>query len=78
VLDDGLLEGVVAMATGAWYDPDESGLDRHGNANVLSRDAGTSRLTQGSSALTALVQVERHEGPVPAVEAHRPPAFAGG
>jgi biotin/methionine sulfoxide reductase len=77
VLDDGLVEGVVAMATGAWYDPDETGLDRHGNANVLSRDAGTSRLTQGPSALTALVQVARHEGPLPAVEAHRPPAFAG-
>lgn len=77
VLDDGLVEGVVAMATGAWYDPDESGLDRHGNANVLSRDAGTSRLTQGPSALTALVEVERFDGAAPAVEAHRPPAFAG-
>ena len=64
------------MQTGAWYDPDEQGLDRHGNVNVLCRDAGTSRLTQGCAALSALVQVERHAGPAPDVEVHRPPAFA--
>jgi biotin/methionine sulfoxide reductase len=78
VLDEGLLEGVVSMATGAWYDPAEDGLERHGNPNVLSRDAGTSRLAQGSSALSALVEVERYAGAAPAVEVHRPPAFAGG
>jgi biotin/methionine sulfoxide reductase len=76
VLDDGLVEGVVAMATGAWYDPDADGLDRHGNANVLSRDAGTSRLAQGPSALSALVQVERWDAPAPPIEVHRPPQFA--
>jgi biotin/methionine sulfoxide reductase len=75
LLDDGVVEGVVVMATGAWYDPDEDGLDRHGNVNVLSRDIGTSRLTQGPSALSALVEVERLPGPPPAVRAHEPPAF---
>jgi biotin/methionine sulfoxide reductase len=75
VIDDGLIEGVAAMATGAWYDPDENGLDRHGNPNVLSRDAGTSRLAQGPSALSALVQIERYSGDPPAVAAHRPPGF---
>jgi len=78
VLDDGLLEGVVAMSTGAWYDPAEDGLDRHGNVNVLARDAGTSRLAQGPSALSMLVQVERHAGAPPPVEVHRPPLFAEG
>ncbi len=75
VLDPDLLPGVVAMQTGAWYDPDDDGLDRHGNVNVLTRDVGTSRLTQGCGALSALVQIERHDGPPPDVQAHRPPAF---
>lgn len=77
-LDDGVLPGVVVMATGAWYDPDMGSadrLDRHGNANVLSRDIGTSKLTQGPSALSALVQVERWLGELPAVHAFDPPAI---
>ncbi|QYJ24355.1 molybdopterin-dependent oxidoreductase [Achromobacter sp. ES-001] len=56
-LDAGMLPGVVQMSTGAWSDPDGD-LDRHGNPNTLTADIGTSRLTQGSSAQTALVQVE--------------------
>ncbi|WP_291379469.1 MULTISPECIES: molybdopterin-dependent oxidoreductase [Achromobacter] len=61
VLDDGLSRGVVIMATGAWSDPDGP-LDRHGNPNTLTADIGTSRLTQGPSAQTALVQVEKYLG----------------
>ncbi len=61
VLDEGLSRGVVIMATGAWSDPDGM-LDRHGNPNALTADIGTSRLTQGPSAQTALVQVEKHLG----------------
>ncbi|HBL65839.1 MAG TPA: Asp-tRNA(Asn)/Glu-tRNA(Gln) amidotransferase GatCAB subunit C, partial [Achromobacter sp.] len=52
-LDAGMLPGVVQMSTGAWSDPDGD-LDRHGNPNTLTADIGTSRLTQGSSAQTAL------------------------
>jgi biotin/methionine sulfoxide reductase len=63
VLSDGVRRGVVQMATGAWFDPMVAGspgsLERHGNPNVLTLDTGTSRLAQGSSALTALVQVEK-------------------
>ena len=61
VLDEGLSRGVVIMATGAWSDPDGA-LDRHGNPNALTADIGTSRLTQGPSAQTALVQVEKYLG----------------
>ena len=53
--------GVVALPTGAWFgDPGEN-LDPHGNPNVLTRDIGTSRLGQGCSAHTALVEVRRLE-----------------
>src|SRR5690606_30113904 len=36
-LTDAVRPGVVVLATGAWYDPDADGLDRHGNPNVLTR-----------------------------------------
>lgn len=73
---DHLLPGVVQIATGAWYDPLEPGvpgtLEKHGNPNVVTRDGGTSRLTQSSVAQTALVEVERALDP-PAVTAFEPP-----
>jgi biotin/methionine sulfoxide reductase len=79
VLDDGLRRSVVQLSTGAWWDPEEPGdpasLDRHGNPNVLTLDKGTSSLAQGPSAQTALVEVERWEGPLPRVRAYDPPAF---
>jgi biotin/methionine sulfoxide reductase len=69
------MAGVVVMATGAWFDPpDASGApERHGNPNVLTLDIGTSPLAQGTSALTALVEVERWDQPAPAVRAFTPP-----
>ncbi|MEM7170963.1 MAG: molybdopterin-dependent oxidoreductase [Pseudomonadota bacterium] len=75
-LSDDILEGVVAMSTGAWYKPDESGIDQHGNPNILTRDIGTSRIGQGSSAHTCMVQVERLEAPPPPITAHSPPDFS--
>jgi biotin/methionine sulfoxide reductase len=76
-LDDRLLRGVVMMATGAWFDPLEPGVPGslcvHGNANVLTADIGTSRLGQGPSAQSCLVEVEPFEGPLPPVRVHQPP-----
>jgi biotin/methionine sulfoxide reductase len=78
VVDPDVMPGVAVMATGAWFDPaaasDEP--ERHGNANVLTLDIGTSPLAQGSSALTALVEVERWNAPAPAVRAFMPPELA--
>jgi biotin/methionine sulfoxide reductase len=63
VVSDVVRPGVVALSTGAWFDPVDPGtsgtLDRHGNPNVLTLDRGTSRLAQGSSAGTALIELER-------------------
>ncbi|MDQ7908020.1 molybdopterin guanine dinucleotide-containing S/N-oxide reductase [Phytohabitans sp. ZYX-F-186] len=71
VLTDAVRPGVVELATGAWYDPREPGtvgaLDLHGNPNVLTADHGTSRLGQGPSAHSALVQAERFDGDAPPV-----------
>ncbi len=69
--------GVLQLPTGAWYDPQEPGvpgtLDVHGNPNVVTLDKGTSKLAQGPVAQTALVQLERYEGPLPAIKAFDPP-----
>jgi biotin/methionine sulfoxide reductase len=78
VVTDALGAGVVRLSCGAWYDPaDDSDqpLCRHGNANVLTRDQGTSRLGQGPSSATALVEVERFTDDAP-VQAFVSPALA--
>jgi biotin/methionine sulfoxide reductase len=63
VLTDSLTAGVVQVATGAWFDPDpETGLERHGNPNVVCADIGTSSLAQGPSAQSCLVEIERYVG----------------
>jgi len=78
VIDSGVMPGVVVMATGAWFDPaDTAGApERHGNPNVLTLDIGTSPLAQGTSALTALIEIERWDAPAPPVRAFMPPQLA--
>ena len=56
-VSDGIRPGVVALPTGAWFGDPGGNIDPHGNPNVLTLDVGTSRLGQGCSAHTALVQV---------------------
>lgn len=75
-IDPGTSPGVAVMATGAWYDPVDNApraLERHGNPNVLAFDAGTSRLTQGPSPLSVLIEIEKWQGEAPAVSAWDPP-----
>lgn len=78
VVTDAVRPGVVQMSTGAWYDPldpaDPDSLDKHGNPNVLTQDRGTSRLGQGPSAQSTLVQITRFDGPVPPITAFSQPA----
>jgi len=58
-VSDDIRPGVVSLSTGAWFDPDSDGTDTQGNPNVLTRDLGTSRIGQGSSAHTTLVEITR-------------------
>jgi biotin/methionine sulfoxide reductase len=77
VLSDGVSPGVVQLPTGAWYDPARPGhigsLDKHGNPNMLTRDAGTSSLAQGPTAHSCLIEVEVYAGTPPTVTAFKPP-----
>jgi len=80
VLTEDVMEGVVVMSTGSWFDCADPGqsdsLERHGNPNVLTRDEGTSSLAQGPTCNSCLVEAERFTGNLPAVEAYDIP-FAG-
>jgi anaerobic dimethyl sulfoxide reductase subunit A len=52
-----IMPGVVALPQGAWYTPDDNGIDNGGSANVLTRS-----ITSPGGAFpshTALVQVEK-------------------
>ena len=73
------MKGVVIVSTGAWFDHDTgttSGVTcRHGNTNVLTPDAGTSKLAQGPAAHSCLINLEKWtKGAVP-VNAYRPPVI---
>jgi biotin/methionine sulfoxide reductase len=77
VLSDALRPGVVQLSTGAWYDPEDPTSEKplcvHGNPNVLTRDAGTSRLAQGCTGQLCLVEIERFNRPPPRIRAFDPP-----
>ncbi len=78
VLSDAVTRGVVRLSCGAWYDPEHDGEEAacaHGNANLLTRDKGTSRLGQGPTSATTLVEIERAEE-APPVRAFAPPPVA--
>lgn len=78
VLTKDILQGCLFLWTGAWYDPDfdaQDHRDRHGNPNVLTHDLRTSRLSQGSAAHSAMVDIRRFDGPVPPVTVHDAPDF---
>lgn len=77
VLSQAVRPGVVQLATGAWYDPIDRAADNplcvHGNPNVLTRDAGTSRLAQACTGQLTVVDIERYTGPLPPIRSFDPP-----
>lgn len=77
IISDALREGVIELPTGAWYDPEdpnfETSMDVHGNPNVLTRDIGTSKLAQGPTAHSCLVEMELFSGVLPDIKILKPP-----
>lgn len=76
-VSDDIRPGVVQIATGAWFDPLNKGapgsLEKHGNPNVVTEDVGSSSLSQGCSAQTASVEIEKWLGALPQITAFEPP-----
>lgn len=75
IIDDAVMPGVVQLSTGAWWTPTDEFDCAHGNPNVLTTDAGSSGLAQGSTAHTCLVDVERFDGSLPEVDPFVPPSI---
>jgi biotin/methionine sulfoxide reductase len=61
-LSEDIRLGVVIIATGAWFNPDDpaadSPLEKHGNPNVVTSDRTASSLSQSSATQTVLVEVQ--------------------
>jgi biotin/methionine sulfoxide reductase len=76
-LTENIHPDTVILPTGAWYDPLDpevpGSLDVHGNPNVLTQDIPSSRLGQGCTAHSCLVEIERYEGELPPIKVFRPP-----
>lgn len=79
-LSEQVQPGVVQLPTGAWYDPVEEAPGKtlcvHGNPNVMTRDIGTSSLTQGCSGQLTIVQAERFDGTVRPICVFEPPTLS--
>lgn len=73
VVSNDILQGVVRLCEGGWYDPDVKGLCKYGNANVLTLDLPTSKLANGNIAHTGLVNIEKYTGTLPEVTAFSEP-----
>ena len=77
VVREDVIAGVALLATGAWYTPGDPRIaaspDLHGNPNVLTRDVPTSRLTQGSTAQSVLVEVAKAPADAPYRDPHAVP-----
>jgi biotin/methionine sulfoxide reductase len=80
IVSDAMSPGVAKLSCGAWYDPaggEDGALCAHGNANMLTHDRGTSKLSQGPSTGTNMVEIERWTGSLPPVRAFEPPQCVG-
>ncbi|NQY08429.1 MAG: molybdopterin-dependent oxidoreductase [Flavobacteriales bacterium] len=79
ILDANMREDVIQLATGAWFDSsfysEQEQIEIHGNPNVLTRDIGSSRLSQGCTALSCLVNICKFEGELPKISVMVPPVI---
>ncbi len=76
VVTKDIMQGVMRLCEGGWYDPDERGLCKYGCVNVLTMDIPTSKLANGNCSHTCLVNVEKFTGKLPEVTAFSAPKGA--
>lgn len=66
VVTNDIMEGVVNIYEGVWYDPSKPGVSgsicKNGSPNLLTLDIPTSKLANGNSSHTALVNIEKYKG----------------
>ncbi len=76
-ISENIMQGVVNIPTGAWLDPSKNDEIScvHGNPNVLTLDGGTSKLAQGPSSHTCLVEIERYTKEPPKIKAFNSPTI---
>jgi len=77
-LSDNMRADCILLATGAWLDLrdiDGQVLCVHGNPNILTLDKGSTGLSQGNVAHTALVSISKWPKPLPEIRAHNLPRF---
>lgn len=60
-ITDRILPGVIDIPQGAWWSPDENGVDQRGSINVLTSERWTP-LAFGTAQHTSMVQIERITG----------------
>lgn len=78
-LAEGMRRDCLVLNTGAWLDLqtiDGRNMCVHGNPNVLTLDKGSTGLSQGNIAHTALVRVSKWQGALPDITVHRPPPLS--
>ncbi|EGU49638.1 hypothetical protein VIOR3934_04599 [Vibrio orientalis CIP 102891 = ATCC 33934] len=74
LVTDGIKQGSVCIHEGGWPDLDpQTGICKNGGCNVLTLDIPTSRLANGCAANSALVRIEKYQGPVLELTAFTPP-----
>ncbi|EKY4194311.1 molybdopterin guanine dinucleotide-containing S/N-oxide reductase [Vibrio harveyi] len=77
LVTDGIKQGSVCIHEGGWPDLDpKTGICKNGGCNVLTLDIPTSRLANGCAANSALVRIEKYEGPILELTAFTPPKNA--
>lgn len=66
VVTNNIMEGVVNIYEGVWYDPEKPGVSgsicKNGSPNLLTLDIPTSKLANGNISHTALVNIEKFQG----------------
>lgn len=72
VLTKDIRPGVIRISEGGWYDPanprEAGSLCRYGDVNNLTTGIATSKLSQGNCGQTAVAEVEKFTGSIPAVQ----------